>query len=721
MRSPVTVAGVVVAMLVVGLPTISPPASAVVTSTIAVGDGPTGFAKVGSKLFVPNSNSNSVSVIDVNTNAVTATVTVGNTPTAIAAAGSFVYVTVKGEGKVKKINTATLAVTDVGPSLGAPTHGIVASTDESRVFVTAQIDNFVQVITTSTDATSTITSVPSPEGIAVAGSGAGSTLYVGSSTGTSISRINLATNVVTPITVGTTPRNPGVVGSYVYVPNYGSNTVSVVNTATDAVVQTISVGTGPFAVVGSGSHVFVSNATAGTISIIDTATNTVVSTITLPAGASPRGMLVSGGKLYVADFAQDLVRILPTATAVSPSSGPTTGGTSISITGTGFANGATVSVGGAAATSVNVTSDTTITAVTPAGSAGSADVVVTLPGSLSATITGGFTYTGSSGGGSGGGGSSGGSGSGGSGSSGSPSAVEPTGSSPSTPASSPSTPPFDPLSPSASASTGGSEPRLLVGGTATAVTVNPDRPRNPVALNVNTPALDPPLRMRLEGRGSQGLPLGLHGDRVLVLQSARTGSGQGVSGTTQPVAVSSGDGLKANSPVKFYLLPDQALGTLNTDDGGAYRGSVPIPVGISPGSYTLQVNGFAPDGSVRSLNLTVLVRSEQIRGTIARAKAPIFFDVLSPKLTPKAKQTLRSLARKVGRGAIDIRSIGYVQPTTLTSNDQSLSSRRAQAVASFLRALGVRGDYVVRGDGRGGNSGAKSRRVDVQITYRKTS
>ena len=83
----------------------------------------------------------------------------------------------------------------------------------------------------------------------------------------------------------------------------------------------------------------------------------------------------------------------PTLTAVSPASGPTTGGTAVTLTGTNFAAGATVTVGGAAATSVVVASATSITAVTPAGAAGARDVRVTLSGGQAATRTGGFTYT----------------------------------------------------------------------------------------------------------------------------------------------------------------------------------------------------------------------------------------------------------------------------------------------------------------------------------------
>ena len=43
----------------------------------------------------------------------------------------------------------------------------------------------------------------------------------------------------------------------------------------------------------------------------------------------------------------------PTVTAISPNAGTTLGGTSVTITGTGFATGATVTIGGTAATGVD--------------------------------------------------------------------------------------------------------------------------------------------------------------------------------------------------------------------------------------------------------------------------------------------------------------------------------------------------------------------------------
>ena len=83
----------------------------------------------------------------------------------------------------------------------------------------------------------------------------------------------------------------------------------------------------------------------------------------------------------------------PTVTSITPDTGPTGGGTAVTITGTNFQSGATVRIGGVSASSVNVVSSTSITAVTPAHSAGDCDVVVTNPDTQSGTLPLGFTYT----------------------------------------------------------------------------------------------------------------------------------------------------------------------------------------------------------------------------------------------------------------------------------------------------------------------------------------
>ncbi|MEI9901090.1 MAG: IPT/TIG domain-containing protein [Hyphomicrobium sp.] len=80
----------------------------------------------------------------------------------------------------------------------------------------------------------------------------------------------------------------------------------------------------------------------------------------------------------------------PTVTGVSPNIGPIAGGTPVTITGTNFTGATNVTFGGSAATGVTVVNDTTITAVTPAHSAGLVDVYVTTP---DGTGTGTNAYT----------------------------------------------------------------------------------------------------------------------------------------------------------------------------------------------------------------------------------------------------------------------------------------------------------------------------------------
>src|SRR6185369_3672367 len=88
----------------------------------------------------------------------------------------------------------------------------------------------------------------------------------------------------------------------------------------------------------------------------------------------------------------------PTVSGVAPSTGPTTGGTSVTITGTNFVTGATVSFGGSGAANVNVVNSTSISAVTPAHAAGAVNVVVTNTDGGVGSAANAFTYTQSGGG-----------------------------------------------------------------------------------------------------------------------------------------------------------------------------------------------------------------------------------------------------------------------------------------------------------------------------------
>jgi hypothetical protein len=83
---------------------------------------------------------------------------------------------------------------------------------------------------------------------------------------------------------------------------------------------------------------------------------------------------------------------VPTITSISPTSGSTTGGTSVTINGTNFTGASAVKFGTNTATNVIIVTATQITATSPAGS-GIVDVMVTTPGGTSATSASTkFTY-----------------------------------------------------------------------------------------------------------------------------------------------------------------------------------------------------------------------------------------------------------------------------------------------------------------------------------------
>jgi hypothetical protein len=81
-----------------------------------------------------------------------------------------------------------------------------------------------------------------------------------------------------------------------------------------------------------------------------------------------------------------------TLRSVSPTSGLARGGTALVLSGTNFAAGATVLVGGTPAGSVRVVGATLIAATAPAHAAGAVDVTVSLPDGRSATMPAAFTY-----------------------------------------------------------------------------------------------------------------------------------------------------------------------------------------------------------------------------------------------------------------------------------------------------------------------------------------
>ena len=231
---------------------------------IPVGIGPDGIAVSpdGTRAYVSNSASHTISVIDTATNKVLKAIPVGNGPrwVGVSPDGTRAYVCCYDRGTVSVIDTASNRVmTNI--SCETYTRGIAFNPDGTRAYVSNFGSHTISVIDTATD------------------------------------------RVLTSIPIGSEPT--GIVvkpdGTRVYASNWATHTVSVIDTATDQVLTNIQVGNNPYwiAACPESSRIFVSNYGSHTVSIIDTTTNKVLKNI--PGGSNPYGIAVStdGTRAYV--------------------------------------------------------------------------------------------------------------------------------------------------------------------------------------------------------------------------------------------------------------------------------------------------------------------------------------------------------------------------------------------------------------------------------------
>jgi hypothetical protein len=141
-------------------------------------------------------------------------------------------------------------------------------------------------------------------------------------------------------------------------PQAGGETVTITGSEFDGVT---SVTFGP-----TPARSFTVNSPESITAVAPAGTGTVSVLVTTPEGTSPPL------------GAQFTFLPLPVVTKVSPKKGPGTGGTSVTIEGSGFDAASTVSFGASAASSVTFNSATSITAVSPPGT-GNVEVTVTTP------------------------------------------------------------------------------------------------------------------------------------------------------------------------------------------------------------------------------------------------------------------------------------------------------------------------------------------------------
>jgi outer membrane protein OmpA-like peptidoglycan-associated protein len=104
-------------------------------------------------------------------------------------------------------------------------------------------------------------------------------------------------------------------------------------------------------------------------------------------------------------------------------------------------------------------------------------------------------------------------------------------------------------------------------------------------------------------------------------------------------------------------------------------------------------------------------------GRVVTSKQKVYFKLSSAILDSASKKALRVLAtkaKKIGK-SFKVSIDGFTQPTKLDPNFQKLSLARAKAAATYIRSLGIKGVYVVKGAGQAPRNVPKSRYAEVTI------
>ena len=157
----------------------------------------------------------------------------------------------KGNGAISYFDRDTKTVEkDIFNAVNSRPAGDVVQSmfiHNDKAYIVANNSNKVEVVDANTFIwEATISGLALPRYFAVANNKGYVTEWVGFSGNGRVAVIDLNTNIITKtIPVGSTPEQMLVVNNKLYVSNSGSNTLSVINTTTDAVETTVTVGPGP--------------------------------------------------------------------------------------------------------------------------------------------------------------------------------------------------------------------------------------------------------------------------------------------------------------------------------------------------------------------------------------------------------------------------------------------------------------------------------------------
>jgi YVTN family beta-propeller protein len=200
---------------------------------------------------------------------------------------------------VWEIDTATNKVLAASPGKGK-TDGIAFTPDSQHTYL-ANFDPYNSVCLVLEVDTGSVISLPgfgSIYSIAITPDGTRAyvpeNLFLNEISSTSVLVIDILSNtLVKTITTGPPPPPAAPVGTavavtpdgkYAYVTNEGSNNLTVIDTASNTLLESLPVGTTPtgVAVTPDGKDAYVTNQGSNDVSVIETASNTVVATISVP-------------------------------------------------------------------------------------------------------------------------------------------------------------------------------------------------------------------------------------------------------------------------------------------------------------------------------------------------------------------------------------------------------------------------------------------------------
>ncbi len=251
---------------------------------LPVGSYPVGIGinSVTNKLYVANQFSNTVTVIDGNTNTIETTIPVDNFPYELEVNPytNRIYVTNRGSNTVSVIDGSTnqrLSNINVGVS---PV-GISINPSDNRIYVSnlglGKESSYLSIIDgISNKVTNTVELTGLFYGVAV--NPLTKMIYLSNLKNHTVSVLDEKTNnIINNITVGYIPTgiNINYKKNLIYVANYGSDSISVIDGNTNKINSTIKVGQNPVDIVVNPltNKIYVSNNRDNTVSVIDGVTN----------------------------------------------------------------------------------------------------------------------------------------------------------------------------------------------------------------------------------------------------------------------------------------------------------------------------------------------------------------------------------------------------------------------------------------------------------------